>query len=115
MREREKRTIVKIKFLLAAAIGIAAAAIVIFFVMGMGNLRFPGISENPGQAQTQPADLQLTLKDVMVEKLDNENATVQVVFDVYNPNRSTSILEAIHYFLKVGKFQMTSGDIGVRP
>ena len=115
MREREKRTIVKIKFLLAAAIGIAAAAIVIFFVMGMGNLRFPGISENPGQAQTQPADLQLTLKDVMVEKLDNENATVQVVFDVYNPNRSTSILETIHYFLKVGQFQMTSGDIGVSP
>jgi hypothetical protein len=106
---------VKTKFLYAAAIGIAAAAIVIFFVMGMGNFRFPGNSENPGQAQTQPADLQLALKDVMVEKLDDENATVQVVFDVHNPNRSTAILETIHYFLNVGQFQMTAGDIGVSP
>lgn len=105
----------KTKFLYAAAIGIAAAAIVIFFVMGMGNFRFPGNSETPGQAQTQPADLQLALKDVNVEKLDDENATVQVVFEVHNPNRSTAILEAIHYFLHVGQFQMTAGDVGVSP
>lgn len=110
-----KKTIVKIKFLYAAAIGIAAAAIVIFFVMGMGNFIFPGDNQNPGQAQTQPADLQIALKDVMVEKLDDENATVQVVFEVHNPNRSTAILETIHYFLNVGQFQMTAGDIGVSP
>jgi hypothetical protein len=40
---------------------------------------------------------------------------VQAVFDVHNPNRSTAILETIHYLLYVGQFQMTTGDIGVSP
>ena len=116
MREREKDTVVNTKVIFAAAGGIAAAAIAIFFIMGMGNFRFPGNSDNTlGANQTQQADLQLGLKDIIVEKMDDRNATVQVVFDVYNPNRSTAILETIHYLLHVGQFQMTTGDIGVSP
>jgi hypothetical protein len=106
---------VNTKVIYAAAIGIAAAAIAIFFIMGMGNFRFPGSSDTPGAAQTQQADLQLGLKDIIVEKVDERNATVQVVFEVRNPNRSTAILETIHYLLYVGQFQMTTGDIGVSP
>jgi hypothetical protein len=106
---------VNTKVIYAAAGGIAAAAIAIFFIMGMGNFRFPGNSGTPGVAQTQQADLQLGLKDIIVEKTDNRNATVQVVFEVRNPNRSTAVLETIHYLLYVGQFQMTTGDIGVSP
>ncbi len=104
------------KVIYAAAGGIAAAAIATFFIMGMGNFRFPGSSDNtPGAAQTPQADLQLGLKDIIVEKMDDRNATVQVVFEVRNPNRSTAVLETIHYLLHVGQFQMTTGDIGVSP
>jgi hypothetical protein len=107
---------VNTKVIYVAAGGIAAAAIAIFFIMGMGNFRFPGSSDNtPGMAQTQQADLQLGLKDIIVEKRDSRNASVQAVFDVHNPNRSTAILETIHYLLYVGQFQMTTGDIGVSP
>jgi hypothetical protein len=107
---------VNTKVIYAAAGGIAAAAIVIFFIMGMGNFRFPGSSDNtPGAAQTQQADLQLGLKDIVVNKTDDENANVQVVFDVHNPNRSTALLETVHYTLHVGQYQMTTGDIGVSP
>ena len=110
------------KIIYAAAGGIAAAAIAIFFIMGMGGFRFPGSSDNsnnnnntPGAAQTQQADLQLGLKDIIAEKVDEKNATVQVVFEVHNPNISTAVLETIHYLLYVGQFQMTIGDIGVSP
>jgi hypothetical protein len=107
---------VNTKVIYVAAGGIAAAAIAIFFIMGMGNFRFLGSSDNtPGMAQTQQADLQLGLKDIIVEKRDNRNASVQAVFEVHNPNRSTAILETIHYLLYVGQFQMTTGDIGVSP
>lgn len=103
------------KVIYAAAGGIAAAAIAIFFIMGIGNFRPFGNSETSGTSQTPIADLQLELRDIVVEKTDEENATVQVVFDVHNPNRSTAILETIHYTLDVGQYQMTTGDVGVTP
>ena len=104
------------KVIYAAAGGIAAAAIVVFFIMGMGNFRPLGNNEAPpSTSQTQIADLQLGLQDILVETADEENANVQVVFDIHNPNRSTAILETIHYTLNVGQYQMTTGDIGISP
>jgi hypothetical protein len=115
--KREKRAIVNTKAIYAVAGGIAAAAIAIFLIIGVGNFRPLGNSDGTGtsQTQTQIADLQLGLRDIVVEKTDEENANVQVVFDVHNPNRSTAIFETIHYTLNVGQYQMTSGDIGVSP
>ena len=90
------------KAIYAVAGGIAEAAIAIFFIMGMQIFRPPGNSEAPGTAQTPVADLQLGLKDVIVEKMNEDNANVQVVFDIRNPNTSTAILETIHYTLTCG-------------
>jgi hypothetical protein len=113
--KREKRTIVNTKAIYVVAGGIAAAAIAIFFIMGMGNFRPLGNNEDLGTSETQIADLQLGLSDIVVEKTDEENANVQVVFDVHNPNRSTALFETIHYTLNVGQYQMITGDIGVSP
>jgi hypothetical protein len=101
------------KAIYAAGGGIAAAAIAIFFILGSGSLRLPGLQENA--ASVQPANLQIVLKDITVQKKDDRNANVQVVFTAHNPNRSTAVLETIHYTVSVGEFQMTSGDIGVSP
>lgn len=101
------------KILYAAAGGIAAVAVIIFLVLGGGNFRLPGGQENAPPAQ--PADLQVALKDITVQKKDDTNANLQVVFTAFNPNRSTALLETIHYTVHVGEFQMTSGDIGVSP
>jgi hypothetical protein len=107
---------VNTKVIYAAAGGIAVAAIAVFFTMGMGNFRPLGNNEaSSNTSQTQIADLQLGVGDIVVETTDEENANVQVVFDVHNPNRSTAILETIHYTLNVGQYQMTTGDIGVSP
>jgi hypothetical protein len=107
---------VNTKVIYAAAGGIAVVAIAIFFIMGMGNFRPFDDNEIPSNAsQTPIADLQLQLRDILVETTDEENANVQVVFDVHNPNRSTAILETIHYTISVGQYQMTTGDIGVSP
>ncbi|HJU35471.1 MAG TPA: hypothetical protein VJ695_10145 [Nitrososphaera sp.] len=103
------------KAIYAVAGGIAAAAIAIFFIMGPGNFRPLGNNEIPATSPAPTADLQLGLRDIVVEKTDEESASVQVVFDVRNPNRSTAILETIHYTLNVGPYQMTAGDIGITP
>ncbi|AFU59551.1 MAG: hypothetical protein QXX64_06905 [Nitrososphaera sp.] len=102
------------KAIYAVGGGIAAVAIAIFFILGSGNLRLPG----GGQENAAPipvTDLQIVLKDIAVQRVDERNANVQVVFTAHNPNRSTAVLETIHYTVFVGEFQMTSGDIGVSP
>jgi hypothetical protein len=101
------------KAIYAAGGVIAAAAIAIFFILGSGNVRLPGGQESA--APVQPAELQVELRDIIVQKTDEQNANVQVVFTAYNPNRSTVVLETIHYTVHVGQFQMTSGDIGESP
>lgn len=99
--------------ILYAAGGIAVAAIAIFFILGSGNIRLPDGKQNSTPAPV--GELEVTLQDIVVQKVDDKNANVQVVFTAYNPNRGTAILETIHYTLHVGQFQMTSGDIGVSP
>jgi hypothetical protein len=107
---------VNTKVIYVAAGGIAVVAIAVFFIMGMGNFSPLGNNEAPpATSQTQIADLQLRLRDIIVEATDEENANVQVVFDVHNPNRSTAILETIHYTVDVGQYQMTIGDVGISP
>jgi hypothetical protein len=107
---------VNTKVIYVAAGGIAVVAIAVFFIMGAGNFRPLGNNEAPpGTSQTQIADLQLRLRDIVVETTDEENANVQVVFDVHNPNRSTAILETIHYTMDVGQYRMTTGDVGISP
>ncbi|MFL6490868.1 MAG: hypothetical protein ACJ70M_05145, partial [Nitrososphaera sp.] len=73
-----KKAIVNAKAIYAVAGGIAAAAIAIFFIVGMQYFRPPGNSEAPSTAQAPIADLQLGLKDVIIEKTNEDNANVQV-------------------------------------
>jgi len=108
---------VNTKAVYATGGGIAVVAIAIFFIFGQGNFKVPGVQDNQNpvqQNQTAP-EMQLSVKDVVVKKVDDKNAQVQVVFDAYNPNRSTLTLETISYTLNVGQFKVVSGDIGVSP
>jgi hypothetical protein len=110
---------VNTKAIYAAGGGIATAAIAIFFVMGQGNLNIPSAQnvQNPTTAvQNQTnIELQLTLKNIIVNKTNDKDASVQTVFNSFNPGKSTVTLETIHYTVYVGQFKMTSGDIGKSP
>jgi hypothetical protein len=102
------------KFIFIVAGGIAAAAIIIYVVMGAGSFALPGL---PGGQSVQgpPEELQLSIGEVKAERRDESTASLQVSFNVYNPNRGTAILETIHYSVFIDKLRMTTGDIGVSP
>ena len=97
--------------------GIAGAAIVIFFVLGVGSsaihVLYQGSgsgSNGSGSVQIQP--LQIMVQNVNVSKLDSRNANVKVIFVLHNPNRVSAILENVHYTVSVDHHKMTSGDTG---
>jgi LEA14-like dessication related protein len=102
----------------AVAGGIAVAiAAVIFFASGL----FP----NPAQMQSpmgqdgmtiQPLmqEVVLSLTSVTLTQIDDEGATVEIVFDVFNPNKNTLVLEAIEYDLIADGIMLTQSSIGER-
>lgn len=101
------------KAIYAVGGGIAVAAIAIFFLLGNGpKITFPS---NPSPGAETPMNLTLSIKDIAVTKIDDGKASVQVIFDAYNPNRSAAILETIQYSVYVGQFRMVVGDIGESP
>ncbi len=110
-----KIAIVNPKALYAAGGGIAAAAIAIFFLVGPGNIGSPGFGPGNQNEQPAPAELQVSIKDIIVEKLDEKNASVRIEFGASNPNKSPILFETIHYTIYVGDSKMTSGDIGAAP
>ena len=103
------------KALYAASGGIAAAAIAIFFIMGPGNIRLPGGQEGNQTSQQLQLEPELSVRNVTVTRMDNGSASVQITFDMYNPNTRPLLLEFLQYTLNVGGFRMTGGDIGGTP
>lgn len=97
------------KIIYAAAGGIAAAAIAIFFLLGPG-IKLPGTSEQRPQLTVMPPDI--SIKNVTATKVSDNTASMNVTFSVKNPNPTTLILETIHYNIAVNNVQVAVGDWG---
>jgi LEA14-like dessication related protein len=114
------------KPLIWSSIGVAVAAIIIFAFLGNGSFYRVVMSEDKTKVNsitstttaaaappTNMASLYIKIKNIAVNKTnDDKNATVQVAFDVHNPNTSTMILDGIRYNVYVDNALITSGNIG---
>ena len=97
------------KKIIFSAIGIIAVAVVIMILSQGSNFKFNQ------EAVTEAKDLEISLKNVSITNIDNNNIKVNPIFNVYNPNQGTLILENIHYNVNLENTRIASGDIGQRP
>jgi hypothetical protein len=67
------------------------------------------------EAVTEAKNLEISLKNVSITNIDDNNIKVNTIFDVYNPNQGTLILENIHYNVNLENIRIASGDIGQIP
>lgn len=105
------------KAIYAAGGASAAVAIAIFLVISSGifssgNFHGQGGFNQDALKDTQP--IKLSIKNISGKQIGNKTANIQVVFDAYNPNRGTVILEAISYNVFVNNIRLISGDIGAK-
>ena len=101
----------------AAGGGIAAVAVAIFLIMNTGifnNTNFIGQGFNQGALMNIKA-IGLSVNNLAANQTADNIAEIQVVFDAYNPNMGTVILEAIQYNVYVDNMRVISGDIGEKP
>jgi hypothetical protein len=105
------------KAMYAAGGGIAAVAVAIFLIMNTGifnNTNFIGQGFNQGALMNVKA-IGLSVNNLAAKQTADNIAEIQVVFDAYNPNMGTVILEAIQYNVFVDNMRVISGDIGEKP
>lgn len=99
------------KLIYAAAGGIVAVAVAIFFLLGPG-LKLPSSGEQRPQFTVVPPDI--AVKDVNATKVagSDDSAAMKVTFSVKNPNPTTLVLETIHYNVFLNNVQLAVGDWG---
>lgn len=74
------------------------------------------VSSNPDIEPTSTEDdpIILSVENITVEPIDSTQSRLQVIFDAYNPNIGTIILESIQYKVLVNNSEVASGEIGER-
>lgn len=95
---------------IAGAIAGGVAIIAVFVAMSSAGFLQPPAD----QEQFVMRDVELSLSDVRVTSIDEEKAVIEVLFDAYNPNRGSVVLEAIQYFVFANGVRVAVGEIGER-
>ena len=116
------------KRIVATGIIVAVIAIVIYFAVSSSNFLSSEISRlgianmNSTEASIFNQDAikdsmppQLSIKDITAKSIDGNTGNFSIIFDVFNPNKGTIILESISYNVYSNSIRIVSGDIGNRP
>jgi len=107
------------KGLVGAVAGGIAIAITALVMFASGLFPNPAQMQSPmgqhgGMTPSLMQEVVLSLTSVNVKQIDDESATIEVVFDLFNPNRNTLVLEAIEYDLMANGIILSQSTIGER-
>lgn len=104
------------------------AAVVVYFAVSSSNFLTNDISRlgianmNSTEASIFNQDAikdsmppELSIKHITAKSIDDNTGNFSIIFDVFNPNKGTIILESISYNVYSNSIRIVSGDIGNRP
>jgi LEA14-like dessication related protein len=116
------------KKIVASIVIIAVIAIVIYLVafsgnfqsgdfskIGLGNMNITKASIFNQEAIKDAKPPELSIKDIRTGIADDGKGNFSIIFNVFNPNKGTVILESISYNVYSNSTRIASGDIGNRP
>ncbi len=116
------------KKIVATGIIVAVTAIVIYFAvsssnflsseisrLGIANMNFTEGSIFNQDAIKDPLPPELSIKDITAKIVDGNTGNFSIIFNVFNPNKGTIMLESISYNVYSNSTRIVSGDIGNRP
>lgn len=116
------------KKIIATGILVAVIAIVIYFAVSSSNfltndvsrLSLANMNFTQGSIFNQDAirdsiPPELSIKDITANIVDGDKGNFSIIFNVFNPNKGTIMLESISYNVYSNSTRIVSGDIGNRP
>ena len=116
------------KKIIATGILVVVIAIVIYFAVSSSNfltndvsrLSLANMNFTQGSIFNQDAirdsiPPELSIKDITANIVDGDKGNFSIIFNVFNPNKGTIMLESISYNVYSNSTRIVSGDIGNRP
>src|SRR4030095_12572218 len=116
------------KKIIASIVIIAVIAIVISLISFSGNFQSGDVSKialaNKNitkssifnqEAIKDAKPPELSIKDIRTGNAGDGNGNFSIIFNVFNPNKGTVIIESISYNVYSNSTRIASGDIGSRP
>lgn len=116
------------KKIIASIVIIAVIAIVIYLIafsgnfqsgdfskIGLANMNITKSSIFNQEAIKEAKPPELSIKDIRTGIADDGKGNFSIIFNVFNPNKGTVILESISYNVYSNSTRIASGDIGSRP
>ena len=116
------------KKIIAAGIIVSAVAVIIYFGvlssnfltkdisrLGLGNINFTEASIFNQDAIRDAIPPELSIKDITAKIMEGNTGNFSIIFNIFNPNKGTIILESISYNVYSNSTRIVSGDIGNRP
>jgi hypothetical protein len=116
------------KKIITTGILVAVIAIVIYFVvsssnfltndvsrLSLANMNFTQDSIFNQDAIRDSMPPELSIKDITANIVDGNKGNFSIIFNVFNPNKGTIMLESISYNVYSNSTRIVSGDIGNRP
>lgn len=104
------------KIFVGVAVAALAAILVGLFLPGPSEVLGPG---NPGSSPAQVLPIEVAMGDVTVTKLSERSATIEVSFQVINPNARSVIVQTVDYQLFENSYSehepLSGGQLGSRP
>jgi hypothetical protein len=83
--------------------------------LGIANMNFTEGSIFNQDAIKDPLPPELSIKDITAKTVDGNTGNFSIMFNVFNPNKGTLMLESISYNVYSNSTRIVSGDIGNRP
>jgi len=105
------------KKIVASIVIIAVIAIAIYLIAfsGLANLNITKSSIFNQEAIKDSKPPELSIKDIRTGIVDDGKGNFSIIFNVFNPNKGTVIVESISYNVYSNSTRIASGDIGSRP
>ena len=79
------------------------------------NMNFVEASIFNNDAVKDAVPPELSIKNITTNIVDDKTGNLSIIFDVYNPNKITIMVESISYNVYSNSSRIVSGDIGQRP
>lgn len=83
--------------------------------LGITNMNFVEASIFNNDAIKDAAPPELSIKNITTNIVDDKTGNLSIIFEMYNPNKITIMVESISYNVYSNSTRIVSGDIGQRP
>lgn len=83
--------------------------------LGITNMNFVEASIFNNDAVKDAAPPELSIKNITTNIVDDKTGNLSIIFEMYNPNKITIMVESISYNVYSNSTRIVSGDIGQRP